>query len=166
MSATTRDTSRVSNILGCWMFLSMHGRTGLTKLRSLEVLFAELPRHGTTLCRTLLIPCRTQLSGLSLPSQSETATYLYQSSEVSRGKAELEAQSATRFVTFRAPMRDLNCHLSTYMHGRSFYRSRTAEVAACLLLASAHCRCAAYVQCVVFGQDWTAARVWPNRPRT
>ena len=142
------------------MFLSMHGRTGLTKLRSLEVLFAELPRHGTTLCRTLLIPCRTQLSGLSLPSQSETATYLYQSSEVSRGKAELEAQSATRFVTFRAPMRDLNCHLSTYMRGR------TAEVAACLLLASAHCRCAAYVQCVVFGQDWTAARVWPNRPRT
>ena len=48
MSARLRDKSLSGNI-GDVGFLSMRGRTGLTKLRSLEVLFAELPRHGTTL---------------------------------------------------------------------------------------------------------------------
>ena len=66
-------------------------------------------------CTPAAMPDPTQSTGPSLPSQSEMAAHSYQSSEVSHGKAELEAQSATRFVTFRAPMRDLNRHLF-YVH--------------------------------------------------
>ena len=66
MSARLRDKSLSGNI-GDVGFLSMRGRTGLTKLRSLEVLFAELPRHGTTLGHALLLPCQTQLKALVRP---------------------------------------------------------------------------------------------------